>query len=243
MATISSADIVVRPATIEDADALSKLEILARPADPSWTFRFPYRDQYPEDHQIFNRAKYNLFCNSGGSFEVTLAEIPSPNDLGTRTPIGVSIWDMRKAPWYTTEEGSTTDVQTTRGSGKRRDEHPARHAKIVEVHSAAHDVFFSSTFGVDKHLYLMILAVHPDYQRLGIATTLCRWGIDRAAQYPGCQVGVTTSQMDSERRLYDGRLGFRSLGAAVCWADDDVVEGQNEVRMEFLIWGSTSKIA
>ena len=241
MTAISAKDITIRPARIEDADALSELEILARPTDPSWTFRFPYREQFPDDHREFNRAKYEYLRSSKGTFEVILAEAPSRYHPDKRVPIGVSIWNMKKAPWYNTTEDHAGAIRAAKPDRKRRDEHPARHAKLHKLHEEVHAFFFSPTFGVDKHLYLMILAVHPDYQRLGAATMLCRWGVERASQYPGCQMSVISSHMDSKRRIYDCRLGFRSLGAAVCRADDDDVEEQRECRMECLIWDPKDK--
>lgn len=40
----------------------------------------------------------------------------------------------------------------------------------------------SETFKGEKHLYLELLAVHPDYHGLGIGKALVQWGNDKADQ-------------------------------------------------------------
>lgn len=234
--SVSVPNITIRQATLEDVDALSEVEILARPSDPSWTYRYPYREEYPDDHRAFNRAKYEVFFRPNARFEVVLAEAPSHSDPAVKVPVGVSIWQVDKAPWFTLPQ----DTSGSSGLGaqmegkKRRDEHPGRVKAMYRVHDAAKDFFFGPALNVDRHAYLAILAVHPEYQRLGVGARLCRWGIEKARQYPGCKVGVMASQLDSSRRLYDGRLGFRSIGATVARDEDD--EEGLELRTEILLW-------
>lgn len=224
--------ISVRLATIEDADALSEVEILARPADPSWTFRYPYRDQYPEDMKRFNREKYDSFFNQSSGFVVVLAETRDAS--GNTVPVGVSIWRIDKTPWYENPVKQDTAVASKPSPPQRRDEHPIRRAAMVKVHNECVNLFFSPTFDVDRYLYLMIIAVHPGYQSMGVATAMISWGFDRVKQYPGCQLGVCSSRVDKSTRLWDTKLGFRSLGAAVARSEKD--EEKLEIRMEFLVW-------
>lgn len=78
-------------------------------------------------------------------------------------------------------------------------------------------------------LVFQILATHPDHQGCGAATLLVRWGMEYARQNE-VKLTIMSSQLDPSRRLYDGRLGFLSLGAVVVRA-----EGEKEsMRMEML---------
>lgn len=220
----------VRLATIEDADALSDIEVLARPTDPSWTYRYPYREEYRDDHRKFNRAKYDSLFDESAPFQVVLAETQDAS--GKMIPVGVSIWKLDNTPWYKSPPGK--GPVSLNQSVSRRDEHPMRRAKMVEVHDRGLALFLSPTFGVDKYLYLMIIAVHPDYQGTGAATAMTAWGMDLVKQYPECKLGVCSSQVDKSRRLWDTKLGFRSVGAAVARAEED--EEKLEMRMEFFVW-------
>ena len=159
--SISVSDITVRHATLEDADALSEVEILARPGDPSWTFRYPYRDQYPEDHHAFNRAKYDVFFRPNSPFEVVLAEAPSHKDPSKRVPVGLSLWQVGKTPWFNQDSGSGSQAlapslsSAARAGKKRRDEHPGRVKAMYRVHDAALEFFFGPAFNASISIFTL----------------------------------------------------------------------------------------
>lgn len=59
------------------------------------------------------------------------------------------------------------------------------------------------------HCHLRILATHPDFQRRGAASALCRWGMENARER-GVPVTVLASPMGE--KIY-GHLGFQYLGS------------------------------
>lgn len=224
--------LIVRRAVQADLNALSELEILARVTDSTWTYRYPYAADHPSDHRKFNRAKFDTLLNPGSGFEVILAEDPV-----TKAPVGLSTWQIFHTPWWDASTGSTKQgaMQAAFGDG-RRDQHDGRARAFYKVHDAAMDFFFSPLFNVDKYLYLGILAVHPEYQGKGVATELVRWGVTKAKEYPGCKVTLMSSKA-SGSRLYESRLGFRSIGSIVCKAPPKEDPEQAECRLEMLVWG------
>lgn len=61
------------------------------------------------------------------------------------------------------------------------------------------------------HVYLRVLATHPDHQGRGHAKTLCRWGIALAHRR---RVGVCLETGSRGYIMLSG-MGFRDLGAVV----------------------------
>lgn len=136
----------VREATIADADALSELEILARPGDPSWTYRYTYREEFPEDHQRFNRAKYDGILNALSPFRIMIAE-----DAGK--PVALSIWDLSRVRQG---EVYSTSSRPRPASNERRDQNPQRVKAFVETHDRARPFFFDNGFAPGGYIYCTV---------------------------------------------------------------------------------------
>lgn len=236
---MTSSNLTVREATLDDADILNEIEIVSRPSDPSWTYRYPHRDKFPEDHHHFNRLKYVNLLSSGSKVKVMLAECPSLEDPAKRIPIALSIWDVTKLPGHGARgqpktSAPTPNIPRQASPHQRRDESRPHLSNLLSTHARAQRFFFDESFALDGYIYCQVLATHPAYQGRGAATALCRWGMDRAKEQRS-KMCIISSQEDGARRLYDGRLGFVSLGAAVARVDRE----DHYVRMEALGWDST----
>lgn len=70
-------DLTLRPATLLDADALTKIGIAAFPYDPQWLYRYPYAKEYPEDHEKFTCERYRewLKAAEGPACSIMVVEI------------------------------------------------------------------------------------------------------------------------------------------------------------------------
>lgn len=76
--------------------------------------------------------------------------------------------------------------------------------------------YFDGVYGTD-HIQLQVLATHPDYQRRGYATRLCKWGID-VARANDRYIIVFASPMG--KSLYS-HLGFRQVADVPVQADGE----------------------
>jgi len=72
----------------------------------------------------------------------------------------------------------------------------------------------------ERRLILQILATHPNYRRRGAATTLCKSGMELAAEQ---DLVISLFASPIGRELYK-HLGFLTLGAAVVNVDGDFSE-------------------
>lgn len=83
---------------------------------------------------------------------------------------------------------------------------------------SAKESYFNSNYQ-SHYLHLRILATHPDFQRRGAASALCRWGIEHAGERKQ-PVTVFASPMGQKLYIY---LGFEYLGTVPVQ-----VEGEDE---------------
>lgn len=92
----------------------------------------------------------------------------------------------------------------------------------------------STENGMDKHfrsqygpwqIELWNLATHPDYQRKGHGSTLCRWGMKKAQED---NVAVTLMAAPMGKLLY-AHLGFRFVGSGVIEVPGDPEKGSWEL--------------
>src|SRR3954470_17421440 len=72
-----SSNLIIRNATTEDLDGITNVAVSGWPYDAQWNYRFPYREQYPEDHWKFTRIRYKQYLRAAESGESTfkVAEI------------------------------------------------------------------------------------------------------------------------------------------------------------------------
>lgn len=227
----------IRPANESDLDAIAWIAVDALPADPVCPYRFPYRNQYPEDHAKFTRIRYGDYMAEGDSV-VMVYECPSIEDISIVKPVAFSIWQL---PPPQRPKASVVESAVSRGEslsnlsekeeasslidpqanpaqtdGKkngppdhlhRRDANPARMAAYRAEMGKAKKRLFDDKYA-DTQLYLGMLACHPDYQRRGAGKELVCWGLDKA-EAEGLDVTLFASPMGS--RLYEA-LGFKEAG-------------------------------
>lgn len=106
----SANSIVVKVATIDDLDELTKIAQAGFPDDPEFDYRFPYRQNYPEDNWSYTREEYEGYLNQPDKYAVLLATLPAANqksdeqngdhkqdpELDRSQPISVAlaVWDL-----------------------------------------------------------------------------------------------------------------------------------------------------
>lgn len=97
-----------------------------------------------------------------------------------------------------------TDLEQARGLVAHLDELPVAAAR---------------TLTLDNHLHLRRLAVHPDYQRRGLATAVMHWVQDQAISlgYEEIRLGARNA-LPANRALYEN-LGYRAVMDHGFWTE------------------------
>ncbi len=84
----------------------------------------------------------------------------------------------------------------------------------------------------EHHVHLMGLAVHPNYQRRGIARRMIEWVADHAPNLERTTLALSTIKETGTVPLYE-RLGFRAVREeAAQWCESDVYADLHDVTME-----------
>lgn len=209
-----------------DLDAIVEIVILAFAYDPQWNYRYPYREQYPEDHYKFTRIFYAEYLEMtfAGHNTIMLAEMPSDEDPSVLKVISVSIWDnYGDAPPDPNLPGGKPPVNHP----ERRDANPAHLAEYSRGSAQARKEIFVSRYG-QRQLSLRQMATLPSYWRRGAATMLCKWGMEEARKV-GVAVPMFASPMG--KMVYE-TLGFKEIGQ---WTAH--IEGEEEsVTLHALTW-------
>ncbi|KAF8150313.1 acyl-CoA N-acyltransferase, partial [Mycena galopus ATCC 62051] len=179
----------LRPATTADFDAIAA--ILSADSEPD--YRYPYRTQYPEDYLKWGMKRIEGFLDQPEKYAV-LVVVSELHPV----PFAYAVWDIAA----TTPSKDASDG----GIDVRRDANPARLREFRRVLAAASKAYFGRY--AEQHLYLALIATHPDFRRRGAASLLCRWAMDRAAA-SGWPVTLFATALG--KKTYDS-LGFATLG-------------------------------
>ena len=88
----------IRTAQLSDLDAITWVSVAATPADPVCSYRYPYREQYPEDFERFSRIRLDelLAEAATGTTAFMVYEAPSMEDTSIRKVISYAIWELPK---------------------------------------------------------------------------------------------------------------------------------------------------
>ena len=108
--------LALRKATTDDLDDLANITCAAMPMDPQWSYRFPHREEFPEDHWNCTRLMYKNLLETEGNV-INVLTVPSMTDGETvRQLIALAVWEL---------PGSKTGVDLAFGSYNHSHTSPA----------------------------------------------------------------------------------------------------------------------
>ncbi|KAF4987083.1 hypothetical protein FDECE_15606 [Fusarium decemcellulare] len=200
----------IRWATKADLDAITWVVQHGFPDDPGCTYKFPRRDEFPEDFWKWTRLEYDEYLNQPDKFVTLVVTAPVPSDTGAVVdrPISIGVWDV--AP-------ETKAAGGDRGIDERRDANP-QHMRVYAAAAARGFRDHFARYGNDQ-LNLWMLVTHPDYRRRGAATMLCNWG-----QKESLKTGRVLTVMASPM----GKVLYKGLGYGLVGSVTAQVEGEEE---------------
>jgi GNAT superfamily N-acetyltransferase len=222
----SSLEISIRHLETADLDAIVNIAITAFPFDEQWVYRYPYRKEYPDDHQKYTRLYYSEYLKTyfAGQNAIMVAEARDLDNPSRLKVIAMSIWDNAgdKLP-----NPDLPAVRPPNNYPERRDCNPKRLKAYSASTMRVRKDLFVAKFG-QRQLSLRQMATLPDYWRHGAASKLLTWGMDRAST-EGVAVPMFAGNMG--KKLYE-KFGFKELGVARVQ-----VEGEEEVLlMSAMAW-------
>ncbi|KAH0439650.1 hypothetical protein CcaCcLH18_02760 [Colletotrichum camelliae] len=218
----------VRTATQADLPAIQVIITKALPADYQWKYCFPARSSVKLDSGMYvQRALEQTLAPGNSDWLVCVTEDP-----GSRKPVGVAVWSWTDAR---IQEHTGEDVRSqglTAGEalggvvGIVADGGPtgtntgnAENPRIVALSNAVAACRDRQLARYGQQLHLHVVAIHPEYQRLGHAKLLCQHGMHLAKEK-----GLTVSAVTSP----SGYIFFSGLGFADCGHVVVQVPGEKE---------------
>ncbi|KAI1323668.1 acyl-CoA N-acyltransferase [Xylariaceae sp. FL0255] len=193
----------IRPATKDDLDSIVWVSAAAFRADPTYTYRYPYIDQYYDDYVAAVRTRYKGTL-ADPDITMMVYEGASNEDSAVLKPIAYSVWVpvTRKQPLVAAPAGTGDQTQTP----MQRHAVPARMRAALGDIEVAKQRLFIDKYG-EKQMYLAGLACHPEYERRGAGKALISWGLERA-QREKIPIGLFASPKGMG--LYK-KLGFKEV--------------------------------
>ncbi|KAM5343251.1 hypothetical protein ACJ41O_014217 [Fusarium nematophilum] len=207
---LSREPLAIRAATPADLDAITWIVKAGFPDDPGCTYKFPYRDQYPDDFWRWTRLEYAEYLDQPDKFAtlVVTAPVAGADRRIIQQPVSIAVWDL--AVEIKSKGGD-------RGINERRDANPQH----MRVYAAAVSRGFNNHFAKygNHQVNLWMLVTHPNFRRRGAATMLCNWGQKEA---------IRTSRMLTVMASPMGKALYRELGYEDVGAVTAQVEGEEE---------------
>ncbi|MCJ1454170.1 hypothetical protein MMC28_004521 [Mycoblastus sanguinarius] len=203
-----------RPATPADFSATASLSVDCFWDDELFAYTNPWRRQYPDHFRDSSLRRHRLrYWSPGFIFHVAVTDDGDEGHKEGGTVVGYAIWQRRGTSdaakiwlkdsyWMLFERlllQATERYLSLTYADKSIDYNRIRHfyAQSIDDFSAIPELW-----------KLKNLAVHPNFQHRGIATSLMSWGKEQAER-EGCPIGLESSE---RARPYYIKNGFRKYG-------------------------------
>ncbi|KAM3515097.1 hypothetical protein MY11210_001215 [Beauveria gryllotalpidicola] len=202
----------VRAATDADVPAIAALILAAASAEAPWTSYLPARLR--RDPVLVQHAEAVLRGHLAAGDEtsvVVVAELSADESDRSRPEIvAAAVWDTQTS-WA--QPAAKTDAAgcTTSGDDWSPHDAGADYRKLGALGDAMRQGRRRYFAAEQPHVYLRVLATHPDHQCHGHAKALCRWGVALARRK---RVGVCLVTGSRGYIALSG-MGFEDLGAVV----------------------------
>ncbi|KAI8167093.1 hypothetical protein K4K49_001981 [Colletotrichum sp. SAR 10_70] len=208
----------VRTATQADLATIQGIITKALPADYQWKYCFSARSSVKHDSGMYvQRALEQTLAPGNTDWLVCVAEDPS-----SRKPVGVAVWSWTDARIQehvddnAASQGLTVAGEALGGAGGivvdgGQTGTNAENPRIVALSNAVAACRERQLTRFGQQLHLHVVAIHPEYQRLGYAKLLCQHGMHLAKE-KGLAVSAVTS---SSGYIFFSGLGFADCGHVV----------------------------
>ncbi|KAJ7736932.1 acyl-CoA N-acyltransferase [Mycena metata] len=230
------------------ADVPSLADLLVAAPDEGSLYQFPHILEHPvEMHKL-----HVGWLRQAVQDPTTLIRVAVVLAEGKERVVGYSSWTRREVDTESGEKSRIVELHTVEPTAAADSEpetdtnssaEPSKALVPNKAHTAAMKrgrALLSSSPNPSKTTScyeLGGLATLPAYQGQGIASSLTRWGMDRAAE-EGVPIFVTSQGQVLE---FYGKLGFRRIESTEYWFDEEGRDvTQEEVRTGNETWKTSS---
>ncbi|KAI9789572.1 MAG: hypothetical protein M1816_005979 [Peltula sp. TS41687] len=223
----------IRSMTRDDIPSIATVCSEAFWDDDLWSWRHPYKSQYPEDFRACNVRLFKMsLCQPDCRVLVAETDQTDPDWQGSNVVVGCAIWER----WGSSDVAKSWVQDSLFRKIERRlldleERYISTFGLDRSVSSARTKIMKSPTeaiFGdVGESWHLAFLCVSPRFQRRGIGGLLIDWGLDKAAR-EGVPAVLEASPVGESLYL---KKGFRTygyhtwapgfVGPALLWEPED----------------------
>ncbi|KAI8214227.1 hypothetical protein K4K52_001682 [Colletotrichum sp. SAR 10_76] len=197
----------VRTATQADLATIQGIITKALPTDYQWKYCFPARSSVKHDSGMYvQRALEQTLAPGNTDWLVCVAEDPS-----SRKPVGVAVWSWTDARIQEHVDDNAASQGLTDGGATKTNTGNAENYRIAALSNAVAACRERQLIRFGQQLHLHVVAIHPEYQRLGYAKLLCQHGMHLAKE-KGLAISAVTS---SSGYIFFSGLGFADCGHVV----------------------------
>ncbi len=82
--------LTLRAASLDDLEDLTTVAQAAWPDDPQFDYRFPYRDEYPQDNRKWVRQEYREYLEQPDKYAVLVVTARDNHDRA----VALAVWDI-----------------------------------------------------------------------------------------------------------------------------------------------------
>ena len=167
-ARIQHDEILIRNATVADADAITDIVVAAFFPAPHYQYIYQFRDQCPEYHWRCTREDLlPALQKPQDGLAVKVIDSPTNEDQRISKPVAVAVWQF---------DGLEDSFNLLANNcSQHLDANLTRAFDFDQQFSAAKRKYLDDVY--EKQVYLRALATHPDYDGRGFGAANCQWGM------------------------------------------------------------------
>lgn len=208
----------IRKATAADVRDIAKVLLAATASESQWLYCFPFRREYPDQHESRVTAALELCLSSLDDWLVAVAEVSQGRGQHAKQIVSVAIWQT-PAPdpkGHGKSDASEDSWNQLVGSDVQEgnDSHPSHLTTFMSASSLGREKYLAK---YEPQMHLHVLATHPNHQKLGFGKALCNWGINWASER---KMAVSTMASAKGYIFFSG-MGFRDVGYVTVKAEGD----------------------
>ncbi|KAI9659027.1 MAG: hypothetical protein M1821_001987 [Bathelium mastoideum] len=187
------------------------------PEVPQYSYRYRYRQEYPEDYRKYTRIEYERYLDPAwNNWHVMVAETQSDKETRSSQIVALAVWDLssiNRRKYGGEYKIQDPVIEVNRSGGLTRRDVDRERGPVFLDAIALLKKSLDGAIDVDQ-IYLRILVVHSEFRRHGLASKLIDWGIAESKKADAAVALIASPPTDQ----FYLRLGFKVVGEEIAQA-------------------------